>query len=92
MYVHFPVICCSLGTLDLGAKSSKARNKYDTDTAWFWVLAGNTSAVTGAFFNIAREVSGHLVSQSDWPSVGCNSGPVTNNSKKGTVNGNNDRN
>lgn len=44
-------------TFDLGAKNSKTRSKYDTDSAWFWMLAGNTSTVTGATFDIARAVS-----------------------------------
>lgn len=43
--------------VDLGAKNSKTRKKYDTESAWFWMLAGNTSTVTGATFEIAREVS-----------------------------------
>lgn len=46
----------SLKTLDAGAKNSKTRSKYDTDSAWFWMLAGNTSTVTGTAFDIAREV------------------------------------
>jgi hypothetical protein len=29
-----------------------------TDIAWFWSLAGNTSSISGFWFDVGREVSG----------------------------------
>ena len=47
---------CRPAAVDIGSKSSKTRTKDQTEAAWFWVLAGNTSTVTGATFEIARAV------------------------------------
>lgn len=56
-HLLFHALPCSQATYDLGAKNSKTRSKYDTDSAWFWMLAGNTSTITGATFDIAIAVS-----------------------------------
>lgn len=47
---------CRPAAVDIGSKNSKTRTKDQTEAAWFWVLAGNTSTVTGATFEIARAV------------------------------------
>jgi hypothetical protein len=44
-------------TYEYGSKNSKVRQQYDTDSAWFWADGANTSAISGHFFDIAREVS-----------------------------------
>lgn len=43
-------------TVDLGAANSKSRTQNQTNIALFWALAGNTSAVSGFWFDIGREV------------------------------------
>lgn len=44
-------------TFLLGAKDSKQRSQYDTDSAFFWAASGgNNSAIPGFWLTIAREV------------------------------------
>lgn len=45
-------------TFELGSKDSTKRKQYDADSAWFWADGANTSAITGHFLDIAREVRG----------------------------------
>jgi hypothetical protein len=47
--------------VDLGARVSKGRTKFDNDTAFFWALGaglgGGSSSVSGLWLEIAQRVS-----------------------------------
>eukprot|EP00775_Hariotina_reticulata_P009825 gene9825-9983_t len=43
-------------TYEYGSKNSKVRKQYDTDSAFFWADGANTSAISGHWLDIAREV------------------------------------
>jgi len=45
----------------MGSKGSKVRKQYDTDSAFFWADGANTSAISGHWLDIAREVGASLV-------------------------------
>ncbi|WIA40182.1 hypothetical protein OEZ86_013574 [Tetradesmus obliquus] len=45
-----------LATVDLGRKDSLNRTQEQTDIAWFWSLAGNTTSTSGIWLDIGREV------------------------------------
>jgi hypothetical protein len=51
-----------VAVVDAGAKISKTRSKYDTDTASFWALGsgvgGGSNSISGAFLDIAQKVRG----------------------------------
>ncbi|KAF8062070.1 hypothetical protein HT031_004330 [Scenedesmus sp. PABB004] len=43
-------------TYELGGANSPDRSEYNTGSAWFWADGANTSAITGHWIDIAREV------------------------------------